>query len=562
MSNRQLEQLRETLDSIVEDLCNREQAVDKEQAHLLEKLNELDQRQSELKSLDEIVAAHQATEMELADQLRSLIASLESRASAEPPWITTALQQLEDRLLLRLQDHKPQTPTLEETVRELEKAHTRSVGSLLEQLTTSLQTAIAVQLAPLSDDLPERLQTAVSAAIPTATPSLPVAMPELAREIEKFESRSMASMAARMTAGLQTALANQWSALAADLPGMLAQAVGQVQLPAPAQPASPIAAVNDDSEQYRKQIAELTSQLAAVRSSLSETENLLAEALEHHSDAPAAASSDSDPLIEALRTEITELRSLLNVKERDSVIADELRDEINRLRSDSVDQGGDSEDHKLRERLEVATCEIIDLRSQNEELSERLAKLQISYSPHGHMPHLGQEGLSWEERKKLLLEQLNAETDAEDASVADDDKRLKIEEIIKTTDAELARRDREIAELRSLLEQQADAREGVAVGAAAVAQLVESDELVQEEREKLRNLQKSWDEKLRQAEIDVSMERAKIARERLQLEEQKQELEAALHALQANQLAGDPKDKAATEKGRKWLSRLGLKEEK
>ena len=37
--------------------------------------------------------------------------------------------------------------------------------------------------------------------------------------------------------------------------------------------------------------------------------------------------------------------------------------------------------------------------------------------------------------------------------------------------------------------------------------------------EKLREIQKSWEEKLRQAEIDISMERAKLGRERSQLEE-------------------------------------------
>ncbi len=157
-----------------------------------------------------------------------------------------------------------------------------------------------------------------------------------------------------------------------------------------------------------------------------------------------------------------------------------------------------------------------------------------------------------------MLAQLDAEQDGTEPEVTAA-KRLEIEDVLKNTDAELARRDREIAELRSLLEQQADARQGVAVGAAAVAQLIESDELVQEEREKLRSMQKTWEEKFRQSEIELSMERAKLARERLLLEEQKQDLEAALHAAAQNGSL-DPKDKDP--KGRKWLSRLGLKEEK
>ncbi len=274
----------------------------------------------------------------------------------------------------------------------------------------------------------------------------------------------------------------------------------------------------------------------------------------------SGSGSNEDELIVALRSEVNDLRKLLAAKEKDACLVDELRLEMAELRETGLSDGAiaTASDEKLREQLELANCEIMDLRSQNEVLNQQVTRLQINTAPHGHMPHLGQEGMTWEERKKLLLQQLDAEMD-DNAPAQEQTKRVEIEDVIKTTDAELARRDREIAELRSLLEQQADARGDVAVGAAAVQQLIESDELVQEEREKLRALQKSWDEKLRQAEIDLSMERAKMARERLQLEEQKQKLEELLNAAQSS--TGDGKDKAVDAKGRKWLSRLGLKDE-
>lgn len=561
MSNRQLEQLRETLDSIVEDLCNREQAVDKEQAHLLERLNELDQRQSHLESLDEIVSQHQASEQELTDKLQTLVAALDERATAQPQWMTSALAALEQRIVEKILAEQSAQPAISDVVREVERVQSRSVQSLVEQLTISLQTAMAVQLAPLTDELPERLTNALA----NTTPASPLSTPELARELEKFETRSMASLAARMTAGLQTALAAQWDSLTDGLPEKLAAILAKSQ----PSPQTTTVKTNDTqlaeiTQEHQSRVDALNAELEKTKSNLAETEALLNEAIEHPHTPTAANPVDGgseDELIEALRVEVADLRKLLAAKEHDSHLLDELRDEVNRLRSGDVEEGESHEalDVQLRERLEMATCEIIDLRTQNEELNERVTRLQINTAAHGHMPHLGQEGMSWEERKKLLLAQLDAEQDGIEPEVAAA-KRIDIEDILKTTDAEVARRDREIAELRSLIEQQANANQGVAVGAAAVAQLIESDELVQEEREKLRAIQKSWEEKFRQSEIELSMERAKLARERLQIEEQKQELETALHAAAQNAIV-DPKDKSDP-KARKWLSRLGLKEEK
>ena len=64
-------------------------------------------------------------------------------------------------------------------------------------------------------------------------------------------------------------------------------------------------------------------------------------------------------------------------------------------------------------------------------------------------------------------------------------------------------------------------------------------------------------EQLKKAEIDISMERAKIARDRAELDEK-------LHSLQreqAQQAAADPAsggDKAKKPTRGRWLSRLGL----
>jgi hypothetical protein len=128
--------------------------------------------------------------------------------------------------------------------------------------------------------------------------------------------------------------------------------------------------------------------------------------------------------------------------------------------------------------------------------------------------------------------------------------KLSVKEIIKANEIELRKRDEQIDELREIISLQSSARDGVAVGAAGVASLLDSDELVQQERQKLREIQQEWEAKLRQAEIDLSMERAKIARERSALEKQKAEV-----------VESSDTGSLTAKKERRWLSALGLGEE-
>jgi hypothetical protein len=94
----------------------------------------------------------------------------------------------------------------------------------------------------------------------------------------------------------------------------------------------------------------------------------------------------------------------------------------------------------------------------------------------------------------------------------------------------------------------------VAIGAAAIAQMFDTDELIQQERQKLKEIQLEWETKLRQAEIDLSMERAKLARERTQLESELEEAKRCLPADAATEVAKGGRT-------RKWLEHLGLKDE-
>lgn len=217
-----------------------------------------------------------------------------------------------------------------------------------------------------------------------------------------------------------------------------------------------------------------------------------------------------------------------------------------------------SESHErlseLEARLAAASQEIQDLKEQNFDLASQLTKHQAVSS--GHTPHVSFDSstLSWEERKKLIMRQLEEDSFNEEGcnEPANTARRVEIEHVLLTTQNEIERRDAEIAELQAIVEQQSDTRQGVAIGAAAFAQAFESDEMIQQERQKLKEIQLQWQDKLRQAEIDVSLERARLARERTQLE---QELEDTKREKAA--LTSDP----AQSKKRKWLEHLGLRDE-
>jgi hypothetical protein len=227
-------------------------------------------------------------------------------------------------------------------------------------------------------------------------------------------------------------------------------------------------------------------------------------------------------------------QSALNKAEASS---DQLRDELGSLKS----------------RLELTQQELEDLRSQNADLATQLAERQVVTSgsqPHGQFDH---ESLSWEERKALIIKQLEEDSvNAEIPDVEVQQQRLEIERIIETTQQEVEKRDREIEELRSIVEHQSDTKQGVAIGAAAIAQMLDSDELVAQERQKLKEIQQEWQEKLRQAEIDLSMERAKLARERCQLEDELANARSQQAAVQ---------EPGGVGKTRKWLDRLGLSDD-
>ncbi len=203
------------------------------------------------------------------------------------------------------------------------------------------------------------------------------------------------------------------------------------------------------------------------------------------------------------------------------------------------------------------TAEIADLREQNADLATQLARLQmagIHNAPHLNLGKLSQESMTWEQRKRLILQQLENETAAANPEEYQNH-RNEVEEILRITQAEIERRDAEIAELQAIVQQQANTREGVAIGAAAIAQMLDSDELVKLERAKLASIQQEWEAKLREAEIEMSLERAKLSRERAELEER---LRNPAKVIKPASL--EPAVSVDGKPVRRWLEHLGLRE--
>ncbi len=243
--------------------------------------------------------------------------------------------------------------------------------------------------------------------------------------------------------------------------------------------------------------------------------------------------------------------------ERDSLIA-RLADAEQKLSQIDPQRSEDME-----RRFQMAITDVRELKRRNAELEEQLLNARKKNSAPGRAGAADSAPMDWEATKRRMLESLEADDSANDS--ADDsaegaEDRLSIQNTIQITDDIVAHKDRELAELRMLLSQQSSNIGTVAVGASAIAESFDRDELIQQEREKLQQMQQEWRDKLRQAEIDISIERARIARQRLEIDEKMSAYDSARAQNSDdadNAAANQPKQPT---RGR-WLARLGLKDE-
>jgi hypothetical protein len=82
--------------------------------------------------------------------------------------------------------------------------------------------------------------------------------------------------------------------------------------------------------------------------------------------------------------------------------------------------------------------------------------------------------------------------------------------------------------------------------------LIDADAVIQQHRKQIEKLESETQEKLRAAELEMSVERAKIAREQAHLAEVRAELDSMRPAGESSISSGRQAPK------RRWLSKLGL----
>lgn len=214
--------------------------------------------------------------------------------------------------------------------------------------------------------------------------------------------------------------------------------------------------------------------------------------------------------------------------------------------------------HTLRKELEIMEQQNTDLASQ---IADTNVKRTVSQSGGTS------ETMTWEERKEMILKQM--EDDSFDAEVFLDDLQGKssvtgsqevtdpitfVEQLHDELMKERGRAERhesELHELQTLLQQQDS-------DASSLAAVVDADTVVQAERSKLRELKADWEERFRESEIAASLERAKLSRERQQLELENAKLQEQLAqvARRADQFDAD----ASSAPSRRWLAKLGIAE--
>ncbi len=209
----------------------------------------------------------------------------------------------------------------------------------------------------------------------------------------------------------------------------------------------------------------------------------------------------------------------------------------------------------MRRRHELALQDLREEKAQRQELEKQLA--QAKANPLSTSTAAASDGMDWESQKRRLLASLESDEFDGPAGAAD---RISIEEAIRRTDEVVAEKNRLIRELTDRLEEQSRQSEP----AVANDPTLDRDQRIEAERQRLQAIQEEWRDKLRQAEIDLSVERAKIARDRAEIEEKLRILHherkthsESGHAALTSEGEALPKKPA---KGR-WLARLGLKDE-
>jgi chromosome segregation ATPase len=248
------------------------------------------------------------------------------------------------------------------------------------------------------------------------------------------------------------------------------------------------------------------------------------------------ASDQESPELVSIRTERDALAQRVEELERAAVTA--------------VDATPSQETEDLHRRFEMAVDDVRQLKQENTQLRDQLAKVK-SAGPAAASPQGGSN--DWASQRARLVAMLEQEEGDGAIDAARRKERASIEDAIHRTDSALAEKDRELAELRA-------AHESYAVTSASDRrdsereEILSADKLIAAERDRLAALQTEWEQKLRSAELEFSVERAKLAREQAALKER-------LFDLQKLESQAGPTESGDAKPGRRWRLALGLGDE-
>jgi chromosome segregation ATPase len=293
----------------------------------------------------------------------------------------------------------------------------------------------------------------------------------------------------------------------------------------------------DELQTVRGQLAKSLEQEAAASAGLLEIVPKFELAMEDVRRLRARVAELEQELAKRPERDQTDLPELIQLRTERDALSEQVAVLESRLASEAkADDGQQLAD--LQRRFEMAVEDVRQLKTEKAELVRRLAE-----RPRAADAAADAGATDWEAQKQRLLASLEGEGPVTPERRTE---QASIEGTIRITDEVVAQKDREIEALRQQLDE---------ASSPSVEQVVDADESIRSERERLAALEAELNEKLRVAEMELSVARAKLARQESELEKQRSELEAYKKA--GPTPAGSGAIAQAPPK-RRWLNKLGL----
>jgi chromosome segregation ATPase len=297
-------------------------------------------------------------------------------------------------------------------------------------------------------------------------------------------------------------------------------------------------------------VAELTEQLGQQKELLEQSECKCELALADVQKLKRTNAELREELVSRPETDAHDSPELVSLRAERDALAGRV-EELESASLPELDDDGQQELSDLQRRFEMAVEDVRTLKQENASLHEQLeATPTVEAASGGDM--------GWQAQKARLLASLNEEDEAL-ATPERREERTTIQGTISITDQMVSKKDHEIAALKEQLETRpVEAKTEVEIEAnqeelrrAAREELFSKDEIIQHERDRLEQLQVEWKEKLRTAELEISVQRASLAREKAKVEEKIAFLEKETAEL----------EKHGTKPKKRWLTALGLNDD-